>query len=231
MKKIIAIIPAREGSQGIKNKNIIDICGKPLIAWSILHANQAKEIDSVWVTSDGDDILDIAMQYGAKAIKRPKNLSSSTASSESAWIHAVNEVEKEIGEVEAVIGMQPTSPIREAVDLSNAVNFFYENNFDSLLTVSEIEDYFIWEESNNGPKALNYNEGNRMPRQEIKKSFLENGSFYIFKPKLLKDLNNRLGGKIGMHIMDKHKMFQIDNYEDIKLCESVMRGYGLDKYE
>jgi N-acylneuraminate cytidylyltransferase len=230
MKKNVAVIPARKGSEGIKNKNITDVCGKPLIAWSILHASLAEEVDSVWVTSDGDNILDIASQYGANIIKRPENLSTSSASSESAWLHAIDEIEKEIGTVDTVIGMQPTSPIRESIDVSNAINFFYKESLDSLLTVSEIEDYFIWEDGTNGPKALNYNQSNRKPRQEIKKSFLENGSFYIFKPELLRNLHNRLGGKIGMHIMEKHKMFQIDNYEDIKLCESVMRGYNLDIY-
>lgn len=66
-------------------------------------------------------------------------------------------------------------------------------------------------------------------RQLIEKRYLENGSFYIFRPEILRIHNNRLGGKIGMHVMERHKMFQIDNPEDVMLCEAIMRGYGLDK--
>lgn len=230
-KKIIAIIPARAGSKGIPSKNIINICGRPLIAWSILHAKHTKEIDSVWVSSDGSEILKIAEAYGANTIKRPKDLSSGSASSESAWLHAIDEIERVEGQIDYVIGMQATSPIREIKDLSLAIKKFEDNNYDSLLSVSELEDYFIWEIEDDIPRPVNYNKDKRSIRQAIKKSYLENGSFYIFKPEILRQEKNRLAGKIGIYLMDKHKMFQIDNFEDIKLCESVMKGYGLDIYE
>ncbi len=231
MKNFIAIIPARAGSVGIKDKNIIQICDKPLLAWSIYQAKKSKYIQSVWVSSDGDNILEIAESFGAGTIKRPDHISGSDASSESAWNHAINEIEKEIGKIHNVVGLQPTSPIREPEDIDNAINYYMQNDFDSLLTVSEIEDYFIWEDGKNGPHPVNYNLNKRMPRQKINKSFLENGSFYIFKPEILKNFNNRLGGNIGIFTMAKHKMFQIDNHEDIKLCEAIMRGYSLDIYE
>ena len=230
-QKIIAIIPARGGSEGIPSKNIINICKKPLIAWSILHAKSTPEIHSVWVTSDSDEILNIAQQYGANPIKRPENLSTSTASSESAWLHALQEIEKILGAIDLVVGMQATSPIREPSDISMAIKNLINNEYDSLLSVSELEDYFIWEVHNGNPMPVNYNKNDRKMRQSINKSYLENGSFYIFKSSILKSENNRLGGKMGIHLMDKHKMFQIDNKEDIKLCESIMRGYDLDKYE
>jgi N-acylneuraminate cytidylyltransferase len=63
-------------------------------------------------------------------------------------------------------------------------------------------------------------------RQQIEKRYLENGSFYVFIPSLLREKNNRLGGTIGMHVMERHKMFQIDRPEDLKLCEAIMRSYG-----
>ena len=77
-----------------------------------------------------------------------------------------------------------------------------------------------------GPEPINYDFRNRRMRQQIEKRYLENGSFYVLIPSLLREQNNRLGGKIGMHLMERHKMFQIDRPEDIKLCAAIMRSYG-----
>jgi len=98
------------------------------------------------------------------------------------------------------------------------------------LSTVEIEDFFIWKQGKEGtPESVNYDYKNRKSRQEIEKKFLENGSFYIFKPQLLKDSNNRLGGRVLLYKMDKYKMFQIDNDEDIELSAIIMKGFGLDK--
>lgn len=229
-KNIVSIIPARGGSQGIPQKNIIDFCGKPLIAWSILQAMAAKKVSSVWVTSDSDDILAVAEQYGANPIKRPDELSGPTASSESAWLHAVDYIEQEDMAIDIVMAMQATSPIREAEDLDNSITSFEAGIYDSMLSVNEIEDFFIWErQEHGGAKAVNYDYRDRKPRQKIEKRLLENGSFYLFKPELLKRHNNRLGGNIGFYELDRYKMFQIDNPQDLKLCAAIMRAYGLDK--
>ena len=75
---------------------------------------------------------------------------------------------------------------------------------------------------------MNYDANNRKHRQDIEKSFLENGSFYLFKSDMFLKRKNRLFGKIGIYEMEDHKMFQIDEPSDVKLCESIMKGYGLD---
>lgn len=226
----VAIIPARGGSKGIPHKNIIDFCGKPLIAWSILQARAAKGIDSVWVSSDSDAILDVAKNFGANPIRRPADISGDEASSESAWLQALSAIEGKGAQVDAVVGMQATSPIREASDISKALVQFEREDLDSLLTCCEVEDFFIWKYTeNNQPIGVNHDYKNRVRRQNIEKRYLENGSFYIFKPDVIRHYNNRLGGKIGIHVMDKQKMFQIDNPQDLVLCQAIMRGYGLDK--
>jgi CMP-N,N'-diacetyllegionaminic acid synthase len=228
MGHIIAVIPARGGSKGIPDKNLRLICGKPLLAWSILQANASKVINSVWVSSDSSEILAVAKEYGANIIKRPAELSGDTSSSEVAWLHALKEIECAGVNVDYIIGMQATSPIREASDLDAAIELVRKEMLDSLLTVTEVEDFFNWRIGINGPEAVNYDYKSRKMRQLIEKRFLENGSFYIFRPEILRSFNNRLGGKIGMYTMERHKMFQIDNPEDILLCESIMRGYGLN---
>jgi N-acylneuraminate cytidylyltransferase len=224
--KIVAIIPARGGSKGIPGKNITTVCGHPLIAWSIMQARNSNLIHSVWVTSDSEDILEVAKKYGAKTIKRPEELSGDSATSESAWAHALSEIEVLGQTIEYVVGMQPTSPIRGENDLDNAIESVALNQLDSLLSVVEVEDYFNWRIGPNGLKSINYDYQVRKVRQIIESTYLENGSFYIFRPQILRQLNNRLGGKIGIYLMEKHKMFQIDNVADIKLCEVIMQGYG-----
>lgn len=228
-KNIVCIIPARGGSQGIPQKNIIDFCGKPLIAWSILQAKAAKNVSSVWVTSDSDEILAVAEQYGANPIKRPDELSGPTASSESAWLHALDTIALQDVAIDIVLAMQATSPIRVADDLDNAITAFEAGAYDSMLSVNEIEDFFMWERDKDGcAQPVNYDYKDRKPRQLIAKRLLENGSFYLFKPEVIKRYNNRLGGVIGFHELGRHKMFQIDNPEDLKLCAAIMSAYGLD---
>jgi len=229
--KISCIIPARSGSKGIPNKNIIDFCGKPLIAWTIMQALEVKEVTDVWVSSDDDNILDIAKQYGAKIIKRPYDISGDTATSESAWLHAIDFIE-ERSEclIDYVLAPQVTSPLRHSADFSNAITKIKADDSDSLLSVAVIEDFFIWKQESKGhPKSVNYDYKNRKPRQQIEKTYLENGSFYLFKPKALKNSDNRLSGDISLFVMDRYKMFQIDNIEDIELSSIIMKGYGLNK--
>lgn len=230
MSSTVAIIPARGGSKGIPRKNLADLCGKPLIAWSILQAKNAQLIDSVWVSSDDDEILAVAQSYGALPIKRPDEISGDQASSESAWIHALDTIEKQDVNVDLILAMQPTSPVRESSDLDGSVISMREYGFDSLLSVIEVEDFFTWRVDVNGTaESVSYDYRNRKPRQQIEKHYLENGSFYAVLPERLRVDNNRLGGRIGMYVMDRYKMFQVDNPGDIELCAAVMRGFGIDK--
>ncbi len=230
MSETVAVIPARGGSKGLPRKNLLDLCGRPLLAWSIAQARAADGIDSVWVSSDDPEILAVAETWGGHPIPRPQNISGDTASSESAWLHALDAIESAGVAVRTVVAMQATSPLREAADLDAALARFAEGNYDSLLSVTEVEDFFTWKQNPDGTAAsVNYDHRNRRRRQAIEKGYLENGSFYVFTPQLLRRENNRLGGRIGMHLMARHKMFQIDNAEDLTLCAAIMRGYGLDQ--
>jgi CMP-N,N'-diacetyllegionaminic acid synthase len=225
-RKTLAVIAARGGSKGIPNKNLIELCGKPLIAWTVLQARAARGVDIVAVSSDSDAILAAAEAAGAIGVRRPSDISGDLASSESAWLHALNEVDGRLGRFERIVALQATSPIREPGDVETALDTFDREGLDSLLSVCEVEDYFNWHIGPNGPEPINYDYRNRRMRQQIEKRYLENGSFYVFVPSLLRERSNRLGGKIGFHLMERHKMFQIDRPEDVKLCAAIMRSYG-----
>lgn len=228
--KIVAIIPARGGSKGIPRKNLKDFCGKPLLAWSVLQAKKSPGIDSVWVTSDDREILDEAAKWGARPILRPAELSGDKAAAEPAWVHAIDTIEAAQGPCEAVVGMQCTSPLRETKDLDNGLRLFREKSFDSVFSGALIGDFYIWQRNNAGTlESFNYDWKNRKRRQDFSEQFVENGSFYIFRPGLIRQSNNRLGGSIGVAPMEFWKSFELDTPEDWKMCEILMRGFGLDK--
>jgi CMP-N,N'-diacetyllegionaminic acid synthase len=228
--RTIAVIAARGGSKGIPGKNLMELCGKPLLAWSILQARHAKGVSEVVVSSDSDQILDTARAFGAVGVKRPDDIAGDTATSESAWLHALDAREAATGAFDRVIALQATSPIRESADIDGAVAQYENEKLDSLLTVCEIEDFFNWKLNADGQgESINYDWRNRRRRQEIEKRYLENGSFYIFTPRQLRETQNRLGGRIGLYVMDRHKMFQIDRREDVELCKAILTGYGYDR--
>ena len=232
MSATVAIIPARGGSKGIPRKNLMPICGQPLIAWSIDHARRAKGVDAVYVTSDSDEILSTAERFGALPIERPGEISGDRASSESAWLHALDTIEAGGQKVSRIFGLQATSPIREPADLEGAIEQYEREALDSLFSVAEVEDFFTWRIDENGqPRSVNYDYRHRRPRQLIEKRYLENGSLYLFSPTVLRREQNRMGGRIGLFIMARHKLFQIDNMEDLQLVEAIMRGYGLDRID
>lgn len=222
----VSIILARGGSKGLPKKNIIDFCGKPLIAWTIENCLKGGS-DSTWVSSDSDEILEIAMKYGSRTIKRPDDISGDFATSETAWIHAINYISKIEGKIiDWVLAPQVTSPLRESSDISNGIKLALTGEFDSLFSCSVAEDLFFWQKSGIGIlESVNYDWRNRKRRQDIPKQYIENGSFYLFKPEVLLNGNNRFGDKIGIVEMDFWKMFEIDSLEDLKMCSALMREF------
>ncbi len=223
-EKTIAIIPARGGSKGIPGKNLIPINGKPLIAWSINHALSSSLVDEVWVSSDSQEILKFSESIGAKTITRPLEISGDNASSESAWIDAIIQIQKMDENIGLVVGMQATSPIRNQKDIDNAIVQYRQEGLDTLFSGNILDDMNYWSINDNGDLySVNYDYQNRKRRQELQEKFLENGSFYIFTSEGVLSNNNRLHGKIGCYLMDKKTMFQIDEMEDIEICEAIMK--------
>ena len=230
MAQVAAIILARGGSKGVPRKNIIDFCGKPLIVWTIEQLQQAKGVDSIWVSSDSEEILSISQTCGAETIHRPADISSDEATSESGWLHALEIIERKTGIVDIVIAPQVTSPLREPEDIERGLRNFQEQECDSMFSCSIAEDLYFWEKMLDGTlRSINYDYKNRHRRQDISKQYIENGSFYLFKPEVLRQYNNRFGGKIGFTQMKFWKMFEIDSTEDIKMCEALMKTFLLNK--
>ena len=219
------VILARGGSKSIPGKNTIDFLGKPLIAWTIEQCRSSEYVSDIWVSSNDPLILSIASKYGAKTIERPDSISGDLATSESGWLHAITHLIDRGEKINAVLAPQVTSPLRETSDINNAAEKFLKGNYDSMFSASLADDLFFWEESLEGVNSINYDYKNRKRRQDFKKQIIENGSLYIFKPEILKEYKNRMGGKIGFSTMDFWKMFEIDNDDDIRMCSALMKEF------
>lgn len=225
---VVAILLARGGSKGVPRKNLIDFCGKPLMVWSIEQCLAAQGIDSVWVSSDSAEILEVAIAHGAHAIQRPDELAGDTATSESGLLHALEVIERQQGPVDLVVAPQATSPLREAADLERGLAVFATGQYDSLFSCSVAEDLYFWQRAPSGElESVNYDWRNRKRRQDHAPQYIENGSFYMFQPQVLRKFNNRFGERIGMVEMEFWKTFEIDSIETLRLCSALMREFLL----
>lgn len=221
IKNTIAIIPARGGSKGVPKKNIKDLNGKPLIAYSIEQALATKKIDKVVVSTDCDDIANVSKKYGAEVIKRPDNLSGDFASSEEALIHTLKELSKDGWVASFVVFLQCTSPLRGSADIANCLDLVTSGRFDSSLSVVE-NHKFLWRTDLQGNAIpVNYDPHNRKMRQEIEE-YQENGSIYVMKAEDLVATKCRLNGVVGVHVMAEETGYEIDTSVDFKIIEQLM---------
>lgn len=222
--KYLAIIPARGGSKGLPGKNIREIGGKPLIAWSVEAARDIDEV-TVMVSTDDDNIARIARDFGAEVpFLRPAELATDTMSTEPVMLHALDVYAASGHSFDAVILLQPTSPFRRPGSLESAIEVFEEECADSLVAVCE-NHHFFWQDKSK-PKAL-YDFRNRPRRQDIlpeDRWYRENGSIYITKSDMFRLENNRLCGKIAMFVMTEEESWEIDSIADLQIVSAFMSG-------
>ena len=123
-KRIIAVIPARKNSKGIKNKNLINLNGLPLISYSIDYAKKSKLINRVFVSTDGDNIASVSKKFGAEVVIRPKSLSNDTIMPDHAVVHTIDYVKKILKyNFDYVVFLQPTTPLRQLGELDKAIRY------------------------------------------------------------------------------------------------------------
>ncbi|MFC1580601.1 cytidylyltransferase domain-containing protein [Thermodesulfobacteriota bacterium] len=222
---IICIIPARGGSKGIPNKNIIDFCGKPLLAWSILQAKESQYVKEVYVSSNSEEILSVAMEYGARAIPRPDELSTDFATSESALRHAIDEIETQERRVDLVVFLQVTSPLRASEDIDQAILQLLNKESDSLLSATVLDDLCAFKQQGEKLLGITYDPYNRGRRQTRDLFYHDNGSIYIFRPNILRSNNNRLGGKIEVYEMPFWQSIEIDEMTDLDIVRFYFKKH------
>lgn len=218
----VAIIPARGGSKGIPRKNLRLVGGLPLIVHTIRQAMESTAVDRVYVSTDDAEIAEVSVSYGARVLLRPDDISGDTASSEAVLQHALPLMQAD-GAVDLMVFLQCTSPIRDQSDIDAAIATLWAEQADSLVSVAP-SHRFLWSQGTDGPRALNYDPANRPRRQDMAPQYVENGSIYIFKPWVLTQCNNRLGGRIALHVMSPRSAFEIDDELDLSIIDFLLRA-------
>ena len=219
--KIVALIPARGGSKGIKNKNIIDLCGKPLISYTIQAALESKYIDKVIVSTDSQEIADVAIKYGAEVpFLRPGELASDTSKTIDAVMHAVGELEKRKEQYDILILLQATQPLRTADDIDSAIELFIKNKGQSLVSVSPVEDnpILIRTIDNLGRMNSILPMKSTCRRQDMPLYYRVNGCIYINLISEL-DLNTSFNDNKIPYIMSKERSVDIDEIKDLLIAQ------------
>jgi len=226
--KRIATILARAGSKGVKNKNIRSVGGKPLIAYSIEKALESEAFDAVAVSSDSDEILEIAEMFNAThLVKRPDELASDTAGKIPAIIHCVKEVERACSvKFDEVVDLAVTGPMREVEDILKAIEILEKNNASSVLSATETNrsPYFVmYEYDENGRlKKCKRTEKPLLRRQDAPKVYEVNGIVYVWNRDALFDKQTALYDDTKLYIMPHERAVDIDDELDLQFVEFLL---------
>lgn len=224
--KILAIIPARGGSKGLPKKNILDLLSKPLIVWSIDAALNSKYITKTLVSSDNDEILSISKKYGSSTIKRPDILATDTASSESAVLDALKKLKEDSEEYDYLILLQPTSPLRDAKDIDEAFEIFFNSDATALISVCETDNKILKAFKKNDSGYIDGISNNDYPfarRQDLPKTYMSNGAIYIIKVDEFLKSEKLFTDKTISYVMSDEKSIDVDTKEDFESIETILK--------
>lgn len=227
-QKILAVIPARGGSKGVKDKNIAEIGGSPLIKYTIDAAKKSNMLTHCIVSTDSEKISSVAKSCGGIVpFRRPKHLSDDGALSLPVMQHAVKFMESLHGfQYDIVIMLQPTTPLRTAEDIDNSINLLMDVNADSVISVVEVEGHHpLRMKRVVGGRLVNYiDQGHEdmRPRQELPPVYIRNGAIYATTRKVLMIENSFSGKDSYAYVMTHDRSINIDTYQDLLVAKSYL---------
>lgn len=214
---ILAIIPARSGSKGLPGKNLRPLAGKPLIVHSIDVARACPSISEVVVTSDSEEIGNVAISAGAIFVRRPDELAQDATPMEPVVQHALLSREKEVAPFDAVLLLQPTSPLRVLTDIEESIRLFSERPCDTLLSAYPFHGY-RYQVKNGAVEPQHETRGNRQNREE---EFVENGAIYLARAELVRE-GKLFGNQLSLSMMPASRSIDIDTIDDLRLVEAIL---------
>lgn len=230
-QRVLAIIPARGGSKSVPGKNIRDLGGKPLLAWSIDVAKQVDEIDRIIVSTDDAEIMAVASSRGAEVYRRPAHL----ATDEALVIDAIKDLHRTLlaeGEQpEWMILLEPTCPLRAADDIRKCLQLVERGTYDSVATFKEAElnPHRAWRLVDDVPEVFIEGAIPWLPRQRLPKAYQLNGAVYLFRSSLVaQEERTLLVGRMGAVVMPRERSQDIDENIDFLIIEALL---GKAKHE
>lgn len=218
-----AIIPARSGSKGLKDKNIIDICGKPLIAYSIEAAIESNLFERIIVSTDSEKYGVIAKEYGAEIMYRGEDISNDTATTYMVIKDVISRLRQKI---DYFVLLQPTSPMRTAEHVKEAAEKFEDSfeRFDFLVSVKEAEHGSVLVKPIEEDRSLKHFDMDFSNyRRQAYKEYSPNGAIFIGKPNAYLERKHFFGEKSLAYIMNEFDSIDIDNELDYELACLCMR--------
>lgn len=222
--KMIAIIPARGGSKGLPGKNIKLLNGKPLIAYTIECALKSDKITHVVVSTDSNEIAEIALKYGAEVpFLRPYYLATDDARAIDNYKYTIRRLSEFYNEeIESFVVLQPTSPLRIPQDIDNAISLFNNKNADSVISYTEEAHPISWHKFlDDTGRLINIFDDTIANRQELRKSYYPNGAIYVFKRSIIEhDLYYT--DKTFAYVMPRNRSIDIDYIEDFQYAEFLL---------
>lgn len=220
----VAIIPARGGSKGIPRKNLLPLCGKPLIGWTIEAARAARCVDRVVVSTDDAEIRTVARQFGADVVWRPTEISGDQASSEAALLQALELLrDTEHYEPARIVFLQCTSPLTSHEDIEGTVAALEAQRADSAVAVTDFH-YFLWRESGAGDVVgINHDKSVRLLRQQREPNYRETGAVYVMRTAGFRESKHRFFGKTAHYVMPAGRCWEIDEPVDVTIAEVLLR--------
>ncbi len=225
---MLAIIPARGGSKGVPGKNIKELCGKPLIAYTIEAALDAQEIDRVVVTTDSKEIAEAALRYGAEVpFMRPSHLAEDDSSAVDVYLHAVDLLEKRGGmHINKFVVLLPTAPLRDAYEIDHAIQTMRKCACTTLVSVVEADVPASWYYQMNEDRTIKnagFDSDNAIKNRQMNcQYYVPNGAIYILDYQLLKRERTYYTDDTVGYVMAKKKSVDIDTMDDFEYAEYLL---------
>ncbi|KNY28615.1 cytidylyltransferase domain-containing protein [Pseudobacteroides cellulosolvens] len=230
---IHCIIPARKGSKRLVGKNTRLLLGKPLISWTIEEAIRSSGIASITISTDDESVMEIAKNYGKsiEILKRPEILAADDTTTVDVVLHFVSWLNDKGENVKHIMLLQPTSPLRTATHIDEAVNNYFSNldKIDSLISVTKSAHPPWWQRKigENGvlEDVFKYDKSKYKRSQDFPQTYIVNGAIYIIKAESFIKYKGFETDKTLAYIMESNCSIDIDTEFDLMLAEKIAKTY------
>ncbi len=225
--RILCVIPARGGSKRIPRKNVVDLCGKPLIAYTIEAARDAGIFERIVVSTEDAEIGDLSRKYGATVLERGAELAGDKASVMDVCLNVLEHYENEGDSFDFVCVLLPTSPLRTSSDISGAFDKLKGTDSNAVMAVTTFEIPPFWAlKEEDGFVQPFFGDKYMVRSQDLPKVFVDNGAIYIFRTPALKEERKFYCSRLMPYKMSRENSLDVDEMADLKLAEFFIRQRG-----